>query len=110
MTQRDLAERVGVSRQTINAIETNKRAPSLELAFRIADVFETPVDDVFVFDYDGKPELCFVTVALRGGRGEIPDDWEALVASLPGAKRCSDAARGTNYGAGFRAIRRVPAE
>jgi putative transcriptional regulator len=83
MTQRELAERVGVSRQTINAIETNKHAPSLELAFRIADVFETSVEDVFVFDYEGKPDICIVTVVLRGGQDEIPEDWEKLVASLP---------------------------
>ncbi len=83
MTQRELAERVGVSRQTINAIETNKHAPALELAFRIADVFETSVEDVFVFDYEGKPDICIVTVVLRGGQDEIPEDWEELVASLP---------------------------
>ncbi len=83
MTQRELAERVGVSRQTINAIETNKHAPSLELAFRIADVFETSVEDVFVFDYEGKPDICIVTVVLRGGQDEIPEDWEELAASLP---------------------------
>ena len=83
MTQRELAGRVGVSRQTINAIETNKHAPSLELAFRIADVFETSVEDVFVFDYEGKPDICIVTVVLRGGQDEIPEDWEELVASLP---------------------------
>ena len=83
ITQRELAERVGVSRQTINAIETNKHAPSLELAFRIADVFETSVEDVFVFDYEGKPDICIVTVVLRGGQDEIPEDWEELVASLP---------------------------
>ncbi len=83
MTQRELSGRVGVSRQTINAIETNKHAPSLELAFRIADVFETSVEDVFVFDYEGKPDICIVTVVLRGGQDEIPEDWEELVASLP---------------------------
>jgi len=83
MSQRELAERVGVSRQTMNATEANKHAPSLELAFRIADVFETSVDDVFAFDYDGKPEICIVTVVLRGGQHEIPDDWEELLASLP---------------------------
>ncbi len=83
MTQRELAERVGVSRQTINAIETNKHAPSLELAFRIADVFETSVEDVFVFDYEGKPDICIVTVVLRGGDDQIPADWEDVAASLP---------------------------
>ena len=83
MTQKELAERVGVSRQTINAIEANKHAPSLELAFRVADVFETSVEDVFVFDYEGKPDICIVTVVLRGGQDEIPEDWAELVASLP---------------------------
>jgi len=47
MTQRALAERVGVSRQTINAVEAAKYAPSLEVAFRIARVFGRPLDDVF---------------------------------------------------------------
>ncbi len=87
MTQKELAERVGVSRQTINAIEANKHAPSLELAFRIADVFETAVDYIFEFDYEGKPDICIVSVVLRGGDDQIPDDWAELVASLPAAKR-----------------------
>lgn len=47
MTQQQLAERVGVSRQTINAIEGGKYAPSLELAFRIAHVFGRSVEGVF---------------------------------------------------------------
>jgi putative transcriptional regulator len=47
MTQADLAERVGVSRQTIIAIEGGGYAPSLPLALRIARVFGVPVDDVF---------------------------------------------------------------
>lgn len=47
MTQQDLAERVGVSRQTIIAIEAGKYSPSLELAFRIADVFEVGIGEVF---------------------------------------------------------------
>jgi len=50
MTQQDLAERVGVTRQTINAIELGKYSPSLEVAFRIAAVFGVPLDDVFQFD------------------------------------------------------------
>ena len=50
MTQQDLAERVGVTRQTVNAIEGNKYSPSLEVAFRIAHVFGVPLDDVFTFD------------------------------------------------------------
>ncbi len=82
-SQRELAERVGVSCQTINAIEANKHAPSLELAFQLADVFETSVDGVFAFDYDGKPNICIVTVVLRGGDDQILADCEDLAASLP---------------------------
>jgi putative transcriptional regulator len=47
MTQQDLADRVGVSRQTINAIEAAKYSPSLEVAFRIARVFGKRLDEVF---------------------------------------------------------------
>lgn len=47
MTQQALAEKVGVTRQTIIAIEQNKYAPSLEAAFRIADAFAVPLESVF---------------------------------------------------------------
>jgi putative transcriptional regulator len=46
-TQADLAERLNVSRQTINAIETEKYDPSLPLAFAIAHIFELPIEAVF---------------------------------------------------------------
>ncbi len=46
-SQGDLAEKLGVSRQTINAIETEKYSPSLELAFKIARLFKARVEDVF---------------------------------------------------------------
>ena len=46
-SQGDLADRLGVSRQTINAIETGKYDPSLELAFRIAKLFKARIEDVF---------------------------------------------------------------
>ena len=46
-SQADLAERLGVSRQTVNAIETGKYDPSLPLAFSIAKVFELKIEDVF---------------------------------------------------------------
>jgi putative transcriptional regulator len=49
MTQQQLADKVGATRQTIIAIEAGKYAPSLELAFRIARVFETGVEDVFLY-------------------------------------------------------------
>jgi putative transcriptional regulator len=61
MTQQALADRIGVTRQTVNAIELGKYSPSLEVAFRIARVFATPIDDVFAFDEradrDGSPPL-----------------------------------------------------
>lgn len=56
MTQQDLAERVGVTRQTIVAIEKARYAPSLELAFRIARTFEAPLEEVFSFDEDAADE------------------------------------------------------
>ena len=49
MTQAELAERVDVTRQTIIAIEQGKYSPSLEMAFRIAAVFEVPLDEVFQY-------------------------------------------------------------
>ncbi|REL36091.1 transcriptional regulator [Thalassotalea euphylliae] len=49
MTQQALADAVGVSRQTIVAIEKNKYSPSLEVAFKIADVFNVGINDVFQY-------------------------------------------------------------
>ncbi|MBN2183643.1 MAG: helix-turn-helix transcriptional regulator [Sedimentisphaerales bacterium] len=50
MTQQDLADKVGVTRQTIIAIEAGKYAPSLPLAFRIANAFGVPIEQVFQYD------------------------------------------------------------
>ena len=50
MTQQELADQVGVTRQTIHAIEAAKYSPSLELAFRIAAVFEVPLEEVFQYE------------------------------------------------------------
>ena len=47
MTQAELAERIGMTRQTVAAIEAGKYSPSLEAAFRIAQVFGAPLDQVF---------------------------------------------------------------
>jgi putative transcriptional regulator len=47
MTQQQLAEQVGVTRQTIHAIEAGKYSPSLEVAFRMAEIFGVRVDEVF---------------------------------------------------------------
>jgi len=49
MTQADLAERVGVTRQTVIAIEQGKYSPSLEVAFQIARAFGVPLDEVFQY-------------------------------------------------------------
>lgn len=46
-TQQDLGDRLGVSRQAVNALETEKHDPSLDLAYRIAAVFDRPVEDIF---------------------------------------------------------------
>ena len=53
MTQQELADKVGVTRQTIIAIEGGKYAPSLELAFKIALVFGVPLQEVFSYELEG---------------------------------------------------------
>ena len=56
MTQAELADRIGVTRQTIIAIEQGRYSPSLEMAFQIARVFDVPLDDVFGYaDAAGAP-------------------------------------------------------
>lgn len=50
MTQADLAEKIGVSRQSINAIEKNKYVPSTVLALKIAKLFNKPVEDIFFLE------------------------------------------------------------
>ena len=55
MTQKELADKAGVTRQTIVAIEKAKYSPSLELAFRIALVFDTPLEEVFSYQPDDEP-------------------------------------------------------
>ncbi len=49
-SQADLADRLGVSRQTVNALETGRYDPSLPLAFKIARVFEQPIEAIFLED------------------------------------------------------------
>ena len=53
MSQAELGQRIGVTRQTIAAIEAGKHSPSLEAAFRIAQVFNVPLGEVF--QWDNKP-------------------------------------------------------
>lgn len=50
MTQQELAWRIGVSRQTVVAIERGKYSPSLEVAFRIARVFDVPLEEAFYYE------------------------------------------------------------
>lgn len=52
MTQQELADKTGVTRQTIVAIENKKYSPTLELAFRIAHVFGKPLEEVFSFNLE----------------------------------------------------------
>ncbi|MCH7747540.1 MAG: helix-turn-helix transcriptional regulator [Acidobacteria bacterium] len=70
MTQQQLAERIGVTRQTVNAIERGKYSPSLEVAFRVAALFGVPLEQVF--EYHG------------GGRGHGNDDQKKGDRSRPG--------------------------
>jgi putative transcriptional regulator len=55
MTQAGLAERIGVTRQTVIAIEQGRYSPSLEMAFQIAQVFGVPLDEVFQYP-DGRAD------------------------------------------------------
>jgi len=55
MTQEQLADKVGVTRQTIIAIEAGKYAPSLPLAFRLARTFEASIEDIFQYDTNPDP-------------------------------------------------------
>ena len=50
MTQSDLAERIGVTRQTVASMEKGKYSPSLEVAFKVAAVFGVPLTDVFQYE------------------------------------------------------------
>jgi putative transcriptional regulator len=55
MTQGELADRIGVTRQTVNAIEQGKYSPSLEVAFKIAEVFGVSLNEVFQYP-DPRPQ------------------------------------------------------
>ena len=50
LTQADLAEKIGVSRQSINAIEKNKYVPSTVLALKLAQLFKVPVEEIFILE------------------------------------------------------------
>ena len=57
LTQEDLAQKVGVTRQTIIAIESGKYNPSLELGFKIAWYFNAKIEEVFIYDGKGKEHV-----------------------------------------------------
>lgn len=57
LTQEDLARAIGVTRQTILAIEKGKYVPSLDLAFRIARYFRVNVEEIFLYDEDTLPHV-----------------------------------------------------
>lgn len=57
-SQAELADRLDVSRQSINAIETGKYDPSLPLAFAIARLFERPIEEIFIDEVAGSPEAA----------------------------------------------------
>ncbi len=54
-SQADLADRLDVSRQTVNAIENDRYDPSLPLAFKIAEVFARPIEEIFFTSTDPDP-------------------------------------------------------
>jgi putative transcriptional regulator len=59
LTQEALADQMGVTRQTILAIEKEKYDPSLELAFRISQLFKVPIDKMFFYEKDGEDQPLF---------------------------------------------------
>jgi putative transcriptional regulator len=59
LTQEALADQLGVTRQTILAIEKEKYDPSLELAFRISGLFKVPIDKMFFYEKDGEDRPLF---------------------------------------------------
>ncbi len=52
MTQQELAKHIGVTRQTVIAIESRKYSPTLELAFKIAREFQVPLEEIFQYDHE----------------------------------------------------------
>ena len=66
MSQAELGQRIGLTRQTVAAIEAGKYAPSLEAAFRIADVFGVPLAEVFEWERDADTLTIWVNLILTG--------------------------------------------
>lgn len=68
MTQQELAEKISLTRQTVNAIEQGKYSPSLEAAFRIAAVFGKPLESVFHYSADDQAKAP----SVRGLQTDLP--------------------------------------
>jgi putative transcriptional regulator len=58
MTQQELAEKIGVTRQTVIAVEQDKYSPSLDVAFRMARVFGVPLEEVFQYETDAESQTA----------------------------------------------------
>lgn len=70
-SQAELAERIGVSRQTVNAIENDRYDPSLPLAFRISVLFDLPISEIFQYEADGNESRGRrATADYRHGKAE----------------------------------------
>jgi putative transcriptional regulator len=76
ITQKELAKIIGVSRQTLMAIEAGKYPPSLEVAFRIASFFNLSIEDVFFYapDIEGAPDTKGHKIVEAYLRGDDPND------------------------------------
>lgn len=77
-SQADLAERLGVSRQTVNAIESGRTEPSLPLALRIAWVFGRPVEQIFIVELEEKMNALEATWAYKNCRATAFDELGVL--------------------------------
>ena len=66
MSQAELGQRIGVTRQTIAAIESGKHSPTLEAAFRIADVFKVGLEEVFKWDATGSAHSGDDAAPMKG--------------------------------------------
>jgi putative transcriptional regulator len=69
MTQQQLAEKVGVTRQTVIAMEGDKYSPSLEVAFRVAHAFGVPLEEVFQYEPEEKKSAAAPAIAEQPSNG-----------------------------------------
>src|SRR3954462_11341554 len=92
-SQSDLADQLGVSRQTVNAIETEKYDPSLPLAFRIAHVFAGRIEDAFTPNGSAGPPAAATAVSRGDAEARRDDSRSAadLRRSRPGSRRSGEA-------------------